>query len=239
VSLRKCPDCYKDVSSSAPSCPHCGRRRKKSHLAIEIVMGLSITSVCLVALAWSSGPQDAAVNDTVASSITPETAIARPYQLERSLSAFVGYNRTLHIFRVENRDTFPWTNCLLSLNSHGISGYELEVESIEPGLTEAALLQSVEFADPDGNKFDPSTDKVATLDLDCESTHGRLYYRGKFGLESSANRAGSAARNGVPSTGGGARVATAGLRASSPAPPPPPQQPSARTSSSAPAVRAP
>jgi hypothetical protein len=81
---------------------------------------------------------------------------------------------------VENRDTFPWTSCQFSLNSHGISGYELQVESIKPGLTEAALLQSAEFSDPDGKKFDPSTDKVATLDLDCETTHGHLYYRGKF-----------------------------------------------------------
>ena len=195
MSLRKCPDCYKDVSSSAPSCPHCGRPRTKSHLAIEIVGGLSIAFVCLVALAWTSGSQDDAANDTVASSTPPETAIARPYQLERSLSAFIGYNGTLHIFRVENRDTFPWTSCQFSLNSHGISGYELQVESIEPGLTEAALLQSAEFADPDGKRFDPSTDQVATLDLDCETTHGHLHYRGKFGRESTANRSGSAARN--------------------------------------------
>jgi len=189
VSLRKCPDCYKDVSSSAPSCPHCGRGCKKSHLSIEIVGCLSIACVCLVALAWSSGSQDDAANETVASSTLPETAIARPYQLERSLSAFIGYNRTLHIFRVENRDTFPWTHCQLSLNSRGFSGYDLRVESINPGLTEAALLQSAEFTDPDGRKFDPSTDKVATLGLDCETTHGRLYYRGKFGPESLANRA--------------------------------------------------
>ena len=98
---------------------------------------------------------------------------------------------------MENRDTFPWANCQFSLNSHGISAYELQVESIKPGLTEAALLQSAAFVDPDGKKFDPSTDKVATLDLDCETTHGHLYYKGKFGLESSANRA-QAPRTGMP-----------------------------------------
>jgi len=202
VSLRKCPDCCKEVSTSAPSCPHCGRPSKKSHLPIEIVGGLSIAFICVVGLAWHSGSGDDEATGTVASSTSPETAIARPYQLERSLSAFIGYNRTLHIFRVENRDTFPWTSCQFSLNSHGISGYELQVESIEPGLTEAALLQSAEFTDPDGKKFDPSTNTVATLDLDCETTHGQLYYRGKFGLESSANRAGSPERNAAPSAGG-------------------------------------
>jgi len=187
VSLRKCPDCKKDVSSSAPSCPHCGRPAKKSHLPIEIVAGLSIAFICMVALAWPSGSEDEA-GRTVASNTPPETVIARPYQLERSLSAFIGYNRTLHMFRVENRDTFPWTNCQLSLNSHGISGYDLHVESIKPGLTEAALLQSAEFSDPDGNKFDPSTDRLTRLDLDCETAQGHLYYRGKLGLENPASR---------------------------------------------------
>jgi hypothetical protein len=111
-----------------------------------------------------------------------QTIIARPYrQLERSLSAAIGYNRTLYIFRVENRDTFPWTDCQLSLNSQGISGYDLEVESIKPGITEAVLLQSAEFADSKGKRFDPSADKVAMLDLDCETPSGRLYYEGKFG----------------------------------------------------------
>jgi len=186
VSLCKCPDCYQDVSSSAPSCPHCGRPHEKSHLPIEVVGGLIIAFVCAVAFAWHSGSADAVASDTVASGTAAETAIARPYQLERSLSAVVGYNRTLDIFRIENRDTFPWTSCLFSLNSHAISGYELQVESIKPGLTEAAMLRSAEFADPDGKKFDPSTNKVATLDLDCETAHGHLYYRGKFGLVGAA-----------------------------------------------------
>src|SRR5215469_147494 len=145
VSVRKCPDCHKDVSSGAPSCPHCGRPRKKSNLPIEIVAGVSIAFICVVALAWHSGSADDNASDAVASNTPPETAIARPYQLERSLSAFIGYNRTLDTFRVENRDTFPWTSCQFSLNSRGISGYELQVESIKPGLTEAALLRSAEF----------------------------------------------------------------------------------------------
>ena len=188
MSLRKCPDCYHDVSSSAPSCPHCGRSCEKSHLSIEIVGGLTIAFICMVALAWHSGSGDDEVSAAVPSSTPPETVVARPYQLEQSLSALIGYNRKLHIFRVENRDTFPWANCQLSLNSHGISGYDLQVESIKPGLTDAALIQSTEFSDSDGNKFDPSTDRVATLDLDCETTHGHLYYKSRFGLGSSAGR---------------------------------------------------
>jgi hypothetical protein len=69
----------------------------------------------------------------------------------------------------------------VSLNSRGISGYDLAIKSINPGLTDAPLLQSADFIDPDGEKFDPATESVATLDLDCESPQGRLYYGGKFG----------------------------------------------------------
>ena len=184
MSLRKCPDCGKSVSSSARACPHCGRPSKKARLPIELMGGLGFAVFCIVALLWHSTWQD----DTASASVTPETVIARPYRhLEQSLNASIGYNRTLYLFRVENRDAFPWTHCLVSLNSRGISGYELQVISINPGLTDAALLQSSEFVDADGRRFDPSTDTVATLDLDCESPHGHLYYGAKFGTQDSAS----------------------------------------------------
>jgi hypothetical protein len=188
VSLRKCPDCGKGVSSSARACPQCGRPSKKTRLPIELVGGLGFAVICLVALSWPSTWQDDTANANVTPQAPRKTVIARPYHhLEQSLNASIGYNRTLYLFRVENRDAFPWTNCQVSLNSSGISGYELEVKSINPGLTDAALLQSSEFIDADGQKFDPSTNPVATLDLDCESPHGHLYYGGRFGTQDSAN----------------------------------------------------
>jgi hypothetical protein len=177
------------ISSSAPACPHCGRPGKKSRPPIEIAVGLGIAVLCIAGLAWQSSWDNEAARGEVAPVANPETAIARPYrQLTQSLDAFVGYNRTLYLFRVENRDAFAWTHCLLSLNSHGISGYELEVESIKPGLTEAALLQIAEFVDTEGQKFDPTTNQVATLDLDCETPGGHRYYRGKFGSRDAAGR---------------------------------------------------
>jgi hypothetical protein len=93
-----------------------------------------------------------------------ETVIPHPYRmLEHGLAASIGYNRSFHVLRVENRDTFPWKNCLLSLNSHGISSFKLEVEAIEAGPTEAKLLESSEFVDDDGRHFDPTTRDVARL----------------------------------------------------------------------------
>jgi hypothetical protein len=177
------------VSSSAPACPHCGRPSKKSRLPIEIVAGLGLAVLCIAAVAWHSRWDDEAARSSVTPLSPPETVIARPYrQLTQSLDAFIGYNRTLYLFRVENRDAFAWTHCQLSLNSHGISGYDLEIASIKPGLTEAALLQSTEFVDAEGKNFDPYTDRIATLDLDCETPDGHRYYRGRFGPKNSAGR---------------------------------------------------
>ena len=185
MSLRNCPDCGKEVSSLAPACPHCGRPRQKSYFPIEIAGGLGLAVICVVALSWHSSRQDDTASAGVTPAAPPGTIVARPYRhLERSLTAFIGYNRTLYLFRVENRDAFPWVDCQVSLNSHGISaGYDSGVKSIKPGLTEAALLQSTDFIDPDGGRFDPSDTSVATLDLDCETPHGRLYYAGKFGTQ--------------------------------------------------------
>ena len=168
-------------------CPHCGRLRQKSVLPLEFAAGFGLAVLCMLAWSWRSDGQDQAPSAVVRPSSPRETVIARPYRhLEQSLTASVSYNRTLHVFRVENRDGFTWTDCHLSLNSHGIAGYELAAESIKPGLTDAPLLQSSEFIDPDGKKFDTATESVATLDLDCGSPQGRLYYDGKFGADDSA-----------------------------------------------------
>ena len=167
--------------SSAPVCPHCGRPSEKSRLPFEIAAGAAVAILGVVALALWAGTHDETPRDN-APPKARETVIAHPYRmLERSLTASIGYNRSLHVFRIENRDTFPWTSCLLSLNSHGISSLKLEVDTVKSGLTEAVLIQSTEFVDGDGKKFDPTTSDLARLDLDCETPHGRRYYGGEFG----------------------------------------------------------
>lgn len=201
MSLRKCPDCGNGVSSSARACPHCGRPRKKAHLPIELTGVLGVAVICFVTLAWRTTLQDDTASASVAPPASPQTSIARPYRhLERSLNALISYNRVLNLLRIENRDAFAWSNCQLSLNSRGISGYELEVTSVKPGLTDAALLQSSEFIDADGKQFDPSTNSVATLDLDCESPYGHLYYGGKFGTEDSASHLSAATAANYPAS---------------------------------------
>jgi len=180
VSLRKCPDCGQDVSSAARACPHCGRPNRRSSSPLELSGILIIAVVCAGALIWRLSSQSEAPREA-APVLPPETAIAQPARAGVVLTASVGYNRKLFLFRVQNGDPFAWTGCQLSINAQGVSsGYTHEVETIRPGITEAALVPSAEFVDGDGRRFDPATQQVATLDIACETPQGRRSYGGKF-----------------------------------------------------------
>jgi hypothetical protein len=180
VSLRKCLDCGQDVSSAAAVCPHCGRPNRRSTSPIELSGVLIIAVVCAGALLWRLSSRYAGSSET-APAVAPETTVAQPSRPNEGLGATVGYNRRLFMFRVQNGDPYPWTNCQLSLNAQGISsGYIREVAAIRPGLTNAALLESVDFVDGDGRKFEPATQQVATLDISCETPKGHRSYGGKF-----------------------------------------------------------
>jgi hypothetical protein len=92
------------------------------------------------------------------------------------LTAEIGFNHAQSLFRVENRDTFAWSNCQFILNAHGTTtpGYTLALASVSPGLKETAMLQSGAFTDAAGKKFDPAVERIATLDFGCDTPRGRL-----------------------------------------------------------------
>ncbi len=180
MSLRKCPDCGHDVSSNAPSCPHCGRPFRKSPPSIELSGVLIIAVVCAAVLAWRLSAQYQTAGEP-APAVAPETTIAQPTRTGAGLTARIGYNRKLLLLRIENGDSFAWSNCQLSLDARGISsGYVRSVETIRPGLTDAALIELGEFVDGDGHKFDPATEPVATLDITCDTPQGQRSYGGRF-----------------------------------------------------------
>ena len=180
MSLRKCPDCGQDVSSVALACPHCGRPSRRSSSPIELSGILVIAVVCAGALLWRLSSRSQAPGDA-AQALPPATTVAQPARALAGLTATVGYNRTLFLFRVENRDPFAWSGCELSINAQGVSsGYSRKVETIRPGITEAALLASAEFIDADGRPFDPAAQQVASLDIACETPRGHRSYAGKF-----------------------------------------------------------
>jgi hypothetical protein len=180
VSLRKCPDCGQDVSSAALACPHCGRPNRRSSSPIELSGIVIIAVLCAGVLLWRLSAHDEVPGDA-ARVMPPGTTVAQPMRAGAGLAATIGYNRTLLLFRVENGDPFAWTGCQLSVNAQGISsGYTHEVETIRPGITEAALLPSADFVDGDGRHFDPAAQQVATLEIACETPQGRRSYAGKF-----------------------------------------------------------
>jgi zinc-ribbon domain len=180
MSLRKCPDCGNDVSSSAPSCPHCGRPLRKSSPPIELSGVLIIAVVCAGVLIWRLSAQYQGSSEPP-QAVAPETTIAQPTRTGAGLTAKIGYNKKLLLLRVENGDPFAWSNCELSLDAQGVSsGYMHTLDTINPGLTDAALIGLGEFIDGEGRKFDPATQQVATLDIACETPQGQRSYGGRF-----------------------------------------------------------
>jgi hypothetical protein len=180
VGLIKCPDCGNDVSSSAVSCPHCGRPRRRRAPGVELSGILVIAAVCAGVLIWRLSSRSPPPAETAPASAA-ETVVARPSRASEGLNAGLGYNRRLNLIRLENRDTFAWSHCQLSINAHGISsGYTHELESVAPGIAQAALLPVAEFAGVGGRTLDPSTEPVATLDIVCQTPSGPLSYGGSF-----------------------------------------------------------
>ena len=136
--------------------------------------------ICAGVLLWRLSSQSPPHTETAAPS-APETAFAQASRDREGLTANVSYNRTLALVRVENRDAFNWNHCQLSLNAHGVSsGYLHEVESIAPGVAQAALIGSADFIGETGRPFDAAREAVATLEVACDTPQGPLSYGGRF-----------------------------------------------------------
>lgn len=180
MSLRKCPDCGHDVSSAATACPHCGRPNRRSSSPVELSGILILAVVCAGALIWRLSSRYEAAGEP-ARAMAPATTIAQPDRDHGGLAVSVGYNRKLFLLRVQNGDSFDWTDCQLSINAQGVSsGYMRDVAVIKRGITEAALLASAEFADAEGRKFDPAAEEVTKLDIGCQTPQGHRSYTGRF-----------------------------------------------------------
>jgi hypothetical protein len=157
------------------------RSRARRSPAVSRVFRSGLPAAVLAVLLGCSGQHDAAPATQPAPSAAHPPQPAHP--ADRGLSAEIGYNATLLLFRVENRDPFAWSNCQFNLNAQGTDpGYTLEVASVKPGLTEAAQLRVGEFTDAAGRRLDTAVHKVMTLDFGCDTPQGRLYYGGQFRL---------------------------------------------------------
>ena len=153
-------------------------RKRASPVGISGIIIIAV--VCAGALLWRLDSQSEAPAEA-ARAVPPETTVAQPTRTGVALTASVGYNRRLRIFRVANGDSFAWSDCQLSLNAQGVSsGYMRSIATIRPGITDAALIESGEFVDGEGRAFDSANQPVVTLDLACETPQGHRAYGGRF-----------------------------------------------------------
>jgi hypothetical protein len=75
---------------------------------------------------------------------------------------------------VTNNDAFDWTNVQLELNS----AFRYGIATIHAG--ETLHIQLKDFAQPDGTKFDPLTEKPSQLLIVCETPEGKAQWIGSM-----------------------------------------------------------
>jgi hypothetical protein len=128
MPLVKCPDCGKEISSSAPSCPHCGRPNtaprpptKKGMSPERLTLTvLIIIAVCVIAVAEKNDNKSPASSTTTHSAAppveTPDQAAARVKrdQLFMNVIRMSGHNCD---------ELFTDTPVIPFVFSHGFSVY--------------------------------------------------------------------------------------------------------------------
>lgn len=143
-----------------------------SGLAMLLAVALSLLLGC--SARQSAAPTPARAAQTPA---TPSAATSSQpaHAAAVHLTAEIGYSHAQSLFHVENRDTFPWSNCQFTVNAHGTTpGYTLVIASMKPGIEGTAVLRAGDFTDAAGKKFDPVVNRVSTLDVGCDTPQGRL-----------------------------------------------------------------
>jgi hypothetical protein len=143
-----------------------------SGLAMLLAVALGLLSGCSARQSAVPTPARAAPTPAPRSAaISSQPAHAAAVHL----TAEIGYSHAQTLFHVENRDTFPWSNCQFTLNAQGTTpGYTLVIASMKPGIEGTAVLRAGDFTDAAGRKFDPVVNTVSTLDVGCDTPQGRL-----------------------------------------------------------------
>ena len=80
-------------------------------------------------------------------------------------------------FVISNNDDFDWTEVKLEVNSHGFtSGYTLHATRI--AALETYTVGAMQFANSDGERFNPFTHKPQTFSVWCDTPNGKGSYYG-------------------------------------------------------------
>jgi hypothetical protein len=144
------------------------------HSGLAMLLAVALSPLLGCSARQSAAPTPARAAPTPA---TPSAATSSQpaHGSAVHLTAEIGYSHAQSLFHVENRDTFPWSNCQFTLNAHGTTpGYTLVIASMKPGIEGTAVLRAGDFTDAAGKKFDPVVNAVSALDVACDTAQGRL-----------------------------------------------------------------
>jgi hypothetical protein len=82
-------------------------------------------------------------------------------------------------FIITNNDSFDWKNVELEINPGLLSsGYTLRSDIMKAGQT--YTVGALQFAKPDGTRFNPFTVKPQSIGISCATPRGDGYYSGKW-----------------------------------------------------------
>lgn len=80
---------------------------------------------------------------------------------------------------VHNGDAFDWTNVKLEINSGLLSGgYVLNLPRMRAG--EECSVGTMQFAKPNGERFNPFTHKPQKFTIWCDTMKGKGFYYGEW-----------------------------------------------------------
>lgn len=139
MSLIKCHECQKDISSGAAVCPHCGAGKKKSKAGLLIVVALGVGFLVMIGAGGSSGD----------SMDAPQVEANKP----KLVPAKVAYtDSAIVITRTGNQ---PWDEAVLYINGTPPDGFKARVVPPSDGQTISIPLAS--FTKKSGERFNIHT----------------------------------------------------------------------------------
>ena len=102
---------------------------------------------------------------------------APPEPLYIDLNASVRFTGTQFI--ITNNDSFDWRNVELEINPGLLkSGYKLNAGLMSTG--ETYTVGAMQFAKPDGTRFNPLSVKPQSISISCDAPKGKGFYSGKW-----------------------------------------------------------
>jgi len=178
MALKPCRECGAEISTEATACPRCGAddptgvkkaaaeaNQKQMTYGCFGCLGFVVIIVFIAMVGGGSGGGSGGGGS------------APPASQMRDLNAVARVTGTqLHL---TNRDSYPWRNCKIELNSGVIrGGFSTSTTRIDAGETVTAGLMT--FTKSGGERFNPMTHAVENVYVHCSVEGGSGSYMGRF-----------------------------------------------------------